>query len=77
MDTNDKYIGKMLDDRYEILEVIGEGGMAIVYRALDHRLNRDVAVKIMRDEMAAVPPPLLHGISRRRHALPPEYCRGV
>lgn len=53
MDTNDKYIGKMLDDRYEILEVIGEGGMAIVYRALDHRLNRDVAVKIMRDEMAA------------------------
>ena len=53
MDTNDKYIGKMLDDRYEILEDIGEGGMAIVYRALDHRLNRDVAVKIMRDEMAA------------------------
>lgn len=53
MDTNDKYIGKMLDDRYEILEVIGEGGMAIVYRALDHRLHRDVAVKIMRDEMAA------------------------
>lgn len=53
MDTNDKYIGKMLDDRYDILEVIGEGGMAIVYRALDHRLNRDVAVKIMRDEMAA------------------------
>lgn len=53
MDTNDKYIGKMLDDRYEILEVIGEGGMAVVYRALDHRLNRDVAVKIMRDEMAA------------------------
>lgn len=53
MDTNDKYIGKMLDDRYEIREIIGEGGMAIVYRALDHRLNRDVAVKIMRDEMAA------------------------
>ena len=53
MDTNDKYIGKMLDDRYEIREIIGEGGMAIVDRALDHRLNRDVAVKIMRDEMAA------------------------
>ena len=53
MDTNDKYIGKMLDDRYEIREIIGEGGMAIVYRALEHRLNRDVAVKIMRDEMAA------------------------
>ena len=53
METNDKYIGKMLDERYEILEIIGEGGMAVVYRALDHRLNRDVAVKIMRDEMAA------------------------
>lgn len=53
MDTNDNYIGKMLDERYEILEVIGEGGMAVVYRALDHRLNRYVAVKIMRDEMAA------------------------
>lgn len=53
MENNDKYIGTLLDDRYEILQVIGEGGMAIVYRALDHRLNRDVAVKIMRDEMAA------------------------
>ena len=53
MNEEDKYIGNMLDDRYEILEIIGEGGMAIVYRALDHRLNRHVAVKIMRDEMAA------------------------
>lgn len=53
MNTNDKYIGKMLDDRYEISEIIGEGGMAVVYKALDHRLNRYVAVKIMRDEMAA------------------------
>lgn len=53
MNENDKYIGKMLDDRYEVLEVIGEGGMAIVYKALCHRLNRYVAIKIMRDEMAA------------------------
>ncbi|MEA5151405.1 MAG: Stk1 family PASTA domain-containing Ser/Thr kinase [Oscillospiraceae bacterium] len=53
MSTNDKYIGKMLDGRYEILEVIGEGGMAVVYKALCHRLNRYVAVKIMRDDMAA------------------------
>ena len=52
MSKTDKYIGKLLDDRYEIQEVIGEGGMAVVYRALDHRLNRSVAVKIMRDEMA-------------------------
>lgn len=52
MNEEEKYIGKMLDDRYEILETIGEGGMAIVFRALDHRLNRYVAVKIMREEMA-------------------------
>lgn len=50
---NNKYIGNKLDDRYEILDVIGEGGMAVVYKALDHRLNRYVAVKIMRDDMAA------------------------
>ena len=52
MNTNDKYIGTMLDGRYEVLELIGEGGMAVVYKALDHRLNRSVAVKILRDEMA-------------------------
>lgn len=52
MDTNDKYIGKVLDDRYRIQSVIGEGGMAMVYKATDLRLDRSVAVKIMRDEMA-------------------------
>jgi len=46
----DKYIGKMLDNRYELLEVIGTGGMAIVYKAKCHRLNRMVAVKILKDE---------------------------
>ena len=53
MDTNmDKYLGTFLDDRYEILEVIGTGGMAVVYKAMCHRLNRCVAVKILRDELA-------------------------
>ncbi len=48
----DNYIGKMLDNRYEILEVIGIGGMAVVYKALCHRLNRLVAIKILKDEFS-------------------------
>ncbi|MBO5398584.1 MAG: Stk1 family PASTA domain-containing Ser/Thr kinase [Clostridia bacterium] len=43
-------IGKMLNNRYEILEKIGNGGMATVYKAKCHVLNRYVAIKILRDE---------------------------
>lgn len=48
----DQYIGKMLDNRYELLELIGSGGMANVYKAKCHRLNRLVAIKILKSELA-------------------------
>lgn len=48
----DQYIGKFLDNRYEILERIGVGGMAQVYKAKCHWLNRYVAIKILKDDLA-------------------------
>ncbi len=48
----DNYPGIILEDRYELQEMIGSGGMAVVFRAMDNRLNRLVAVKIMRPELA-------------------------
>ncbi len=46
----DKYLGKRLDGRYEIHELIGIGGMANVYRCTDTLDDREVAIKILKDE---------------------------
>ena len=46
----DKYTGKRLDARYEIQELIGVGGMAVVYRAYDIIEDKIVAIKILKDE---------------------------
>lgn len=48
----DKNIGKKLDGRYEIIELIGEGGMADVYKAVDIVDNKTIAVKILKKEFA-------------------------
>ena len=48
----DKYVGKKLDGRYEIQELIGVGGMATVYKARDIKDNRTVAIKILKDEFS-------------------------
>ena len=42
--------GKIIGNRYEIIEKIGNGGMATVYRAKDMTLKRNVAVKVLKDE---------------------------
>lgn len=44
--------GQKINDRYEIIRVIGEGGMANVYLAMDTILNRKVAVKVLRGDLA-------------------------
>ena len=46
----DRYIGKMLDNRYQIQQLIGLGGMANVYKAYDKEKERFVAIKILKDE---------------------------
>lgn len=48
----DKYIGKRLDGRYEIHELLGVGGMAYVYKAYDNIEKRWIAIKILKEELA-------------------------
>jgi len=47
--------GDVLGGRYEILQLLGEGGMGAVYKAMDRELNRPVALKLIRPQLAANP----------------------
>ncbi len=49
----ENYVGKRIDGRYEIQDVVGVGGMAVVYKAYDNLDDRIVAVKILKDEYLA------------------------
>lgn len=49
----DRFVGKRLDGRYEIQEIVGVGGMAVVYKAYDNLENRTVAVKILKEEFTS------------------------
>jgi len=51
--NTDRWLNVLLDGRYEPLELIGTGGMANVYRGYDHLLNRYVAIKFLRPDMAS------------------------
>ena len=52
MNTFEKYVGQIFDDRYKIIKIIGVGGMAVVFEAFDTVANRIVAVKMLKDEIA-------------------------
>lgn len=52
MDSHMIKIGMIIGDRYEVLEKIGTGGMSDVYKAKDHKLNRAVAIKILKQEFS-------------------------
>ena len=52
MNQYDKYIGTFFDDRYKIIKLIGEGGMAVVFEGFDTLENRIVAIKVLKEEIA-------------------------
>ena len=52
MENYERYIGQVFDNRYRIDALIGVGGMAVVYKAVDLLMRRIVAVKILRDDIS-------------------------
>ena len=53
MDGFERYVGLVFDNRYKIEKIIGIGGMAVVYKAIDLLMRRVVAVKMLKDDIAA------------------------
>ena len=53
--NSDYLVGTVLENRYEILEMIGSGGMATVYKAKCRVLNRFVAIKVLKDSLKYEP----------------------
>ncbi len=48
-------VGHVLGGRYALVEMVGQGGMATIYRGRDTKLGRDVAIKVLRGETARMP----------------------
>ena len=65
-------IGEILGDRYELIEIIGEGGMAIVYKSKDKKLNRLVAVKVLKKEFSSILNKFIFNISLSNEELKSE-----
>jgi len=53
--SGDDLVGKRIDDRFTITSLLGKGGMGAVYRAHQHSMDREVALKVMRRDLASVP----------------------
>ncbi len=51
MEQYQKYIGKVLEGRYQVVKLIGVGGMSLVFLARDNTMNREVAIKLLREEL--------------------------
>jgi serine/threonine protein kinase len=52
---NDPFIGSTIDDKYVVQSLLGEGGMSLVYQAVQKGVNRRVAIKILREELSSTP----------------------